>query len=324
MARAWIAVLAFALALGGAMAPGSAQEDYPSAPISFLVPFPPGGGNDTLARVVTAKASELIGGTIVVENRPGAGGTVAGKLAADAKPDGYTLLQGNIAHAISMSMYKTPSFDLLKDLDAITLFGRTSYVLAIRKDLPVNSVEEFIAYAKERPGELNYGSSGVGGHSHLAMEIFKAKAGVDIVHIPYQGAAPSILDLVGGRLDCALIVMSQALPLIADNQVKALAVSSLERSELAPNLPTIAESGVPGYEASAWYGVMAPAGTPKPIADKLYEGFHAAVNDPAIKEKLTTMGFEVVGNTPDEFKAYLQSEVATWAEAVKLAGITPE
>jgi len=308
----------------GAVQAASADE-YPTRPITLAVPFAPGGGNDTLARVVTAQAGKEINGVFVVENRPGAGGGVSAELVKDAPADGYMLLQGNVAHAINMSFYKDPGYDIVKDFTPVTLMATSALLICVNPKVQANTLQELIDLAKANPGKLTYGSSGVGGSSHLAVELLKAKTGIDILHIPYQGSAPSITDLIAGRLDIGLPTPSGAKSLMEAGQIRCLASTGTSRPAGMPDIPTVAEAAnLPGYEAAPWYGIVAKAGTPPEIVDKLATAIRAALADPTVKDTLAKQGFDVVGNSPEEFGKYIDSEVVKWADVVKSSGATAE
>ncbi|MGV6873775.1 Bug family tripartite tricarboxylate transporter substrate binding protein [Pseudochelatococcus sp. B33] len=313
-------VVATLVANGSALA-----QEYPSRPITFVVPFAPGGGNDTLARVVTAQAAKELNGVFVVENRPGAGGGVAAQLVGEASADGYMVLQGNVAHAINMSFYKNPGYDFVKDFTPVTLMATTALLICVNPKVQASTLQELIDLAKANPGRLTYGSSGIGGSSHLAVELFKTKAGVDILHIPYQGAAPSITDMIAGRLDIALPTPSNAKPLMDAGQMRCLASTGAKRSASMPDMPTVAEAAnIPDYEAAPWYGVVTKAGTPVEVIEKLADAFKKALADPSVQAMLNQQGFEIASNSPAEFGEYIESEVAKWGEVVKTSGATAD
>ena len=302
------------------IAPHAAAQTYPERPLRFVIPFPPGGGADNLARVVAQPAGERLGQQIVIDNRAGAGGNIAAEVTAKAAPDGYTLLQANVAHAISASLYRKLPYDIVKDFTPVTQLASIPFLLAVNPATGVQSVKDFIALAKARPGQLNYASSGNGGPSHMAMELFKAMAGVEIRHIPYKGAVPAATDLIAGRVEASFFTVSAALPYTANGRVKALGLASARRSQLVPDLPTVGEAGVPGFEASTWFGVMVPRGTPQSVVDKLHATFTAALNAPGVRERLSNQGFDVVGSSPAEFSSYVRNEIPKWAKVVKASG----
>jgi tripartite-type tricarboxylate transporter receptor subunit TctC len=290
---------------------------YPDRPLRFVIPFPPAGGADNLARIVGQSAGERLGQQIVIDNRAGAGGNIAAETVAKAAPDGYTLLQANIAHAISASLYTKLNYDLLKDFVPVTQLASIPFVLAVNPSLGINSVNELIALAKAKPGQLNYASSGNGGPSHMAMEMLKSMAHVSIRHVPYKGAAPAATDLIAGQVQMGFFTVSSALPLIGSGRVKALAIASSQRSPLVPGLPTVTESGLAGYAATTWFGVMVPRGTPQTIIDKLHRVFTQVLKLPDVRERLLNQGFDVIGSSPAEFRAYVRSELKRWSAVVK-------
>ena len=314
---AW--TFAILLSSAGYVAPSLAQT-YPNKPLRFVVPFAPGGGADLLARLAGAKAAESLGQQIVLDNRSGAGGNIAAEVAAKAAPDGYTLLQANVAHAISLSLYRKLNYDLARDFVAVTQLASTPFILAVLPSMPVNSLKELIALAKSQPGQLNYGSSGNGGPSHLGTELFKSLAGVDIRHIPYKGGAPIATALLSGQIQMMLNTPPVILPQVRAGRMKALAIASTRRIPGAPDLPTGAEAGLPGFEVTTWYGVMVPTGTPGPIVTKLHDAFVAALNAPDVRERLLNESFELVGSSPSEFAAYVRTEIPKWAKVVKASG----
>jgi tripartite-type tricarboxylate transporter receptor subunit TctC len=315
--RVFMATAMMSLAM---LAGPAAAQDFPSKPITLLVAFTPGGGADLMARIVAEKASAIIGQPIVVDNRPGAGGTIAGAMGAEAAPDGYTLLETTVAHAISQSLYSNLKYTYPDDFAPVAGLGSTGFVLAVNPKTPVKTVQEFIDYAKEKKGELDYSSSGNGGPSHLSMELFKSMAGVDLQHIPYKGVSPAVADLVSGEVDATFVALPAALPLMQANTIVGLGLSTAERSALAPDLPTIAESGLPGYESETWYGVLAPAKTPPEVMAKLSDAFMAAMKDPDVRQKLKDNGFDVVERTPQQFGDYMKSETEKWGKIVKETG----
>jgi len=301
-----------------------AAHAYPERPLRLVIPFPPGGGADNLARIVGVPVGERLGQTIVIDNRAGAGGNIAAAVVANAAPDGYTLLQANVSHAISTSLYSKLSYDLLKDFIPVTQLASIPFLLAVNPAMSVHSVKELIAIAKSKPGQLNYASSGAGGPSHLAMELFKSMSGAQIRHIPYKGAVPAATDLLAGRVDMSFFTFSGALPYTSSGRLRALGLASAYRSPLAPNLPTIGETGLPGFEATTWFGIMVPHRTPASVVSKLHTAFASALNAPGVRERLTNQGFEVVGSSQAEFAAYVKSEIPKWAKVVKASGATVE
>jgi len=311
---------AVALVTSAMLTLSAGAQPYPNRPLRIVVPFAPGGGADLLARLTGAKAGETLGQQIVIDNRAGAGGNIAAEVASKAAPDGYTLLQANVAHAISTTLYRRLNYDLLKDFAAVTQLAATPFILAVNTSLPAHSVKELIALAKAQPGQLSYGSSGNGGPSHLGTELFKSMAGIDVRHIPYKGGAPAATDLISGQIQMMFNTPPVILPHARAGRMRALAVASLKRIPAAPELPTVAEAGVPGFELSTWYGVMVPAGTPTAIIQQLHRAFIDALKAPDVRERLANENLEIVGSTPAEFGAYVRAEIPKWAKVVKASG----
>jgi tripartite-type tricarboxylate transporter receptor subunit TctC len=314
-------VLAFCLL---AFATGAFAQSYPSRPIRFIVPFPPGGGNDIVGRIVAAKLSENLGQQVVVDNRGGAGGTIGSDITAKAPPDGYTLLVNNISLAVNHTLFTRLPYDTLKDLAPVTLIGRQPNIVVIHPALPAKSVRELLALARAKPGELTYGSGGIGTASHLATEMLKLMTKTEMVHVPYKGLGPALTDLMGGRLQLIVSTMASALPPMKAGKLRPLAVTTARRSSFFPELPTMDEAGVKGYEFSTWYGLLVPAGTPRAIVDKVNAETRKALAAPIVMEQFTGQGLEPGSSTPQEFGAYLRSEVAKWGKVVKASGATPE
>src|SRR5262245_61593137 len=296
---------------------GAKADDYPSKPIRFVVAFTPGGGADISSRIISTRASQLLGNQIVVDNRPGAGANIAAEVVAKARPDGYTLLHTTVAHAIGRSLYKDLRYDYLKDFAPVAPLGSSGFVLAVNKDLPVKSVKELIAYANDSKRELDYGSSGNGGPGHLATELFKSITGVRMQHVPYKGISPAITDLIGGRIQVSFITLPAALSLMRSGEIVGLGLSSAQRSSLVPDLPTIAETGVSGFEAETWYGALAPTGTPEAILDRLHEVFAQTLRQPEVTDKLKEQGFDLQERSRAEFGAYMRSETEKWTKVVE-------
>ena len=320
-------ILLLALAVAPMLAsnsPAPAQA-YPNRPVRDIVPFPPGGGVDIVTRIVASKLSEFLGQTIVVENRPGAAGTIGATMAARAAPDGYTLFTCQIAsHAVSPALYKKLPYDHIKDFVPIARLGTTPNVLSAHPSLPPKSVSEFIAYAKARPGKINYASPGVGTSPHLTMELFKMTTGIDLVNVSYKGGAPALVDMLGGHVLVMFANLPEHLPSIVAGKLRALGVSTAKRSPQLPDVPTVAESGVPGFEVMVWYGLCAPAGVPKPIVAKLNADVVKTLNLPEVQERLAQNSIEAAPMTSDQFAAFIQSETMKWAKVVKDAGVTAE
>ncbi len=308
------------LVLAGAMVLANAA-DYPSRPITLVVGFPPGGASDILARIVANKLSSLLGQPFVIDNRPGAGGNVAGEVVAHAAPDGYTLLLGNNAIlATNASLYKKIGFDAEKDFAPITLIGTQANVLVVNLDLPAHSLAELIALAKAQPGKLNFASSGYGLAAHLAGELFKTEAHIDIVHVPYKGSAPALQDVIAGQDQMMFATTSGAMGVIKGGQVRPLAVTTLKRTASLPDIATIDELGIKGFDATTWHGLVAPAGTPQPIIETLHRATVEALNDPGVRHSLDELGVDIVGDTPEQFGAYIKSEIPKWAAVIKASG----
>jgi len=294
---------------------------YPAKPIHFIVPYPAGGPLDTVARLLGQKVAESVREPVIVENKPGAGGNIGADFVAKSAPDGYTILMGAVAtHAINPTLYAHIPYDPVKDFAPVTQVASTPNVLVVNPSLPVSSVKEFIAYAKAHPGALNFGSGSTGSAGHLAGELFKAMSGVQMVHVPYKGAGPAMQDLIGGRIQLMFDNLASSLGQMRAGKVKALAVTTARRSALAPELPTIAESGLPGFDISTWFGVFAPGGTPRDLVQRLHDEFVKALADPAVREAMTKLGAEPVGSTPAQFAAYIRSEARKYAEVIKASG----
>ncbi len=318
--RRGLAALALA-ALAGPAAVWAQATDYPSKPIRLIVPFPPGGGGDTLARLVMTRVARELGQPLVVENVPGAGGNVGAVAAARATPDGYTLFYGtNGTHAINHALYKAPGFDPRKDFEPVSRFTRIAAIVAIRPGLPANSMQELLQLARSQPGKLTFASAGNGTTSHLAGEILKAQANIDLLHVPYKGGAPAMTDLLGGRVDFMIDVVPNTGPQVRGGRLKGLAVSTAQRVESFPELPTIAESGVPGFDVSAWDGLWTPARTPRPIIDKLNAAVRKSLADPELRAALVSRASEPSPTSPEEIARFVGSEMERWGNAVKRSG----
>ena len=313
-----IAMFAALAAAGGALAQALT---YPTKPIRLVVPFPPGGATDILARDVAQKLTEAWGQAVVVDNRPGAGANIGTELVAKAPPDGYTLLMGTVGtHAINPSLYAKLPYDHIKDFAPVILVAGVPNVLVVNPALPVNSVAELIAYAKANPGKLNFASSGSGTSIHLSGELFKVMAGVQMIHIPYKGSAPAVQDLIGGQVQLMFDNLPPSLPQIKAGKLRALAVTSTTRAPALPDVPTMAEAGLPGFEASSWFGILAPAGTPPAIVAKLNAEIAQWLATPEAKEKLAKQGASAAGGSPDDFARHIAAETAKWAKVVKDSG----
>ena len=298
--------------------------NYPNKQIRMIVPFAAGGPTDAIARAVGQKLTEAWNQPVVIDNRPGAGGNIGTELAAKAPADGYTLFIGTVANAINQSLFPKLPFDFLRDFTPVTQNYVTGLILAVHPSLPVKSVKELIALAKARPGELSYSSSGVGGTPHLSGELFNTLAGVKMVHVPYKGSAPAMADLLGGHIQLTFDNMLTVLPQVKAGKLRGLAVTLTTRSPLAPELPTVAESGLAGFEVKSWNGVVAPTGTPKDIIARLNGEIVRILRQPDLREKFLLQGVELVPTTPEEFGAFIRQDVAKWAKVIQLSGARPE
>ncbi|WP_158924295.1 tripartite tricarboxylate transporter substrate binding protein [Acidisphaera sp. S103] len=297
-------------------------DGYPDKPIRLLVAFPPGGPSDVLSRIVGQQLNAELGQSVVVDNRPGAGGNVAAEIAAKQPADGYTLLMANNSIlAANAFLYKRLGFDPLTDFAPITLIGRQPNILVVSPSLGVSSVSELIALAKAKPGQLNFGSSGNGTAAHLAGELFRLKAGIDIVHVAYPGVAPALTDLMSGQIQMMFATSVGAIPFLKSGSLKALAVSSAVRSPALPDLPTMQEAGVADFDATTWHGLVAPAHTPGPVIDRLNAATVQALHQPDVAKRLTGLGVDVAGDTPAAFAAYIEAESVKWGEVIKRAGV---
>src|SRR5437879_7532980 len=318
------AVKACALAALAISASAQAQV-YPAKPIRMIVAYPPGGGTDIVGRMLAQKLGETLGRSVLVENRGGAGGTIGTELPAHAAPDGYTILMGNVApNAINVSLFKNLPFGPVADFVPVSLVASTPNILVVHPSISGRTVRQVIALAKAKPGTLNFASAGVGSSSHLAGELFRILAGADIVHVPYKGAGPAMVDVLSGQVQLYFATMPAAMPHVKSGKLAPVAVTSSRRSQALPDLPTTAEAGVPGYEASTWYGVLAPAHTPAAVIARLHENIVRILAVPETRARLADQGFEPVGNSPKEFGAYTKSEIAQWGKVIGEAGIRPE
>lgn len=316
--------LALTLALAMSIAASDARaEDYPSHPIRLIVPYAPGGGADAVARIVAKRVSETIGQPIVIENRGGAGSIIGTEDVHKAAPDGYTLLLGQSGPiSINPAVYKELPYDPEKDFAPITMTTAYPYILVVNAKLPVKSLQDFVAMVKAKPDEFNYGTTGVGAANHLVTELFSSRAGLKMVHVPYRGTALAVADLLAGQVTMVFADPVSALPHMQAGTLRALAVTSNERSPVAPDVPTIAESGYPGFDAIAWHGILAPAGTPAPIIAKLHDQIVAALKDPATKALLEAQAMATVGDTPQQFSASIKQDIAVWKEVANQANVS--
>ncbi|OZI62561.1 Bug family tripartite tricarboxylate transporter substrate binding protein [Bordetella genomosp. 11] len=320
-------VLACGAVALAALAPvaGHAADNYPSKPLRFIVPYPPGGPLDTMARMLAEKVRGDLGQPVIVENRAGAGGNIGADLAAKAQPDGYTLVMGAVAtHAINPWLFKNLPYDPIKDFAPVTIVASVPNVLVVNVDFAkknhINSLGDLIAYAKANPGKLNYGSGGNGSAGHLAGELLKARAGVSIEHIPYQGASPAQLALLSGQSDFMFDNLAASAPLIKDGKVKALAVTTKERSSLLPDVPTVEQSGVKDFDLGTWFGVFTTGGTPAAVVDKLNKAYSAALMQPDVRQRLLTMGSEIKPMSPTQFADFVRNEKSKYKEIVQVSG----
>lgn len=317
--RTVAALAALALTL-----PAAAQQ-YPTKPIRLVVPFAPGGSSEIISRVVAQKLSESLGQQVVVENRPGGAGNIAMEQVARSDPDGYTLILGHIGTlAVNPAMFPKLPYDPNRDFAPISLMAAVPNVIVVNPAVPAKTLQEFIALAKKRPGAINYGSAGTGSSGHLAMEYFKQIANVDLVHVPYKGTGPMLADLLGGQTETTFTGVPPLLPHIKQGKLRALAVGSAKRTDALPDVPTVAESGFAGFETSQWYGLLAPARTPKPIVDKLSSEVARALRQPDVVQRLAADSATPVGSTPEEFAAYIRKEQERWGRVVKTANIKAE
>ena len=295
-------------------------DTWPSRPVKITFGFPPASATDVVARTVGQKLSEKWGQSVVIDNKPGAGGNLASEIAAKQPADGYTIFFGTVANAISTSYYSKLGYDYLKDFTPITLVATTPLVLVVNPSVPAKNVKELIAYAKANPGKLNFGSGGPGTSNHLAGEMFKSATGTDMIHVAYKGTPAAYTDLMSGRIGLMFDNIVAAMPHIKSGALRAIAVTSAQRAASLPDVPTVAESGVPGFEAVSWIGALVPAGTPQGIVKKVHDDLVAVLHMPDVQEKLAASGAVVVGNTPEQFADWNRNEIAKWAKAVKASG----
>jgi tripartite-type tricarboxylate transporter receptor subunit TctC len=314
-------VLTFALLLLAWMFPATAQS-YPTKPIRFLVPFPPGGGNDTMARTFGQKMSERLGQPVVIDNRPGAGGNIGAETAAHALPDGYTIFLGGVgSHGINPNLMLKPPYDPIRDFAPVSLIASAPMLVVVPLSLPAKSLNDFLQLAKSHPGQLNFASSGTGSIAHLAAELLNSMAKIKLEHVPYKGTGPALTDLLAGRVQVMFNSTVSVMPQVRAGKVRALAVTAAKRSSALPDLPTVAESGVAGYEAASWYGVLVPAGTPRAIVMKLNSEVAHIAQLPDVRERLAADGADPGGNSPEEFGAYIRRELARWKTVIEQAKI---
>ena len=308
-----------------AAAGGACAQTWPGKPIRLIVPFPPGGGNDILARTVGRKLTEAVAQQVVIDNRGGAGGNIGAETAAHAVADGYTLFLGGIgSHGTNPGLQAKLPYDPVRDFAPITLIASAPLIVVVHPSLPVKSIAELVQYAKARPGQLNFASSGGGSIAHLAPEMLNAMAHVKLTHVPYKGTAPALVDLLSGQVQLMMNSAVSMLSQLRGGKLRAIAATGARRLAALPELPTVAESGVPGYEVASWYGLLAPAQTPRAIVDRLNREVVAILRQPEVRDRLAADGAEAVGNSPEEFAAHIRRELARWAAVIKAAGIRPE
>ncbi len=314
----------FGLSVLGAAQPALAADAWPARPIRMIVAYPPGGGTDQVGRVMADQLTQQLGQNVILDNRGGATGNIGTELAARAVPDGYTLLMGNVApNAVNVSLFKKLGFDPVKDFSPISLVAVTPNILVAHPSLPVKTVKELLALAKAKPGTLNFPSAGVGSSSHLAGELLKSLAKIDMVHVPFKGGGPALVAMISGEVQLMFATMPAAMPHVKSGKARPIAVTTAKRSLAMPELPTIAETGVTGYEASTWYGLLAPAKTPKPVVDRLHAETVKILAGP-VRQRLEVQGFEPIGGTPAEFSATIKAEIVKWAKVIKDANIPAE
>jgi tripartite-type tricarboxylate transporter receptor subunit TctC len=321
MNRIALASLALVSLLGSLSV--SAQQNYPNRPIRFIVPFAPGGGTDYVGRLVSRKLGERLGHQLVVDNRAGAGGAIGSNLVARATPDGYTLLLGMVSPlAISPNLEKVP-YDPVRDFSAASLLASSYHVLVVHPSLPAKSLKELVALAKSRPGEINYGSAGTGTNLFLIGELFKAATGTDILHIPYKGTGPAVIAILSGESHMMFGGITGVMHHVSNNRLRAIAVTSPNRSPLLPQVPTLIELGLRGVDVGSWYALLAPAGTPRPILDRLSQEIAQLSTDPDYRKELEKQAFEILSTNPDHFAGFMKEELGKWARVIKIAGVKP-
>ena len=306
-------------------AAANALAEYPDKPVKIIVPYPPGGTTDILARVIAQRLGERLKQSFIVENRGGASGAIGTQAVAKSPADGYTLCMGTIGtHGINSALFKNLPYDAVKDFAPITIVGITPNVLIVHPSVPAKNLQELLALARAKPGTLNFGSTSPGGSPHMAGELFKTMANIDIAHIPYKGAGPMLIDLIGGQIQMGFDNMPSSIGHIRSGKLRAIAVTTTKRWPGAPDVPTMAESGLPGYEVSAWFGLLAPAGTPKPVVDLLYKNIGDILKQPDMVKQLFELGAEPGGNTPEAFARYIAADVEKWTRVVAATGVKVE
>ncbi|EKZ97460.1 ABC transporter substrate-binding protein [Cupriavidus sp. HMR-1] len=324
--RTALRMLAGAAIAMAAVPTGSAfaADHWPSKPITLVVPFASGGTTDIIGRAVGQRLGEALGQPVVVDNRPGAGGTIGGALVARANPDGYTFLLATVAHTMAPGIYKTLPYDFQKDLEPIGMVALTPNVVLVNTSIPAKNVQELIAYIKANPGKVNYGSAGIGSTEHLSGELFRSATGTDISHVPYKGGAPMMTDLIAGQIQMAIETSPSANPHVKSGKVKALAVTSAKRSPAYPGVPTVAESGVPGYEVTTWYALMAPRGTPEPIRQRMSAELAKVLKQSDVQKRFDDQGVTAGDMTPPQLAAFIKAETTKWTKVAKDSGAKAE
>lgn len=315
------ALLAGGLALLALTGAGSAQAAWPERPVTMVVPFPPGGPTDLVARVLAKQLTDQLGQTVVVENKGGANGNIGMQYAAAAKPDGYTVLYNTSSIALSPNLYRSLAFDPVKDFTPVSSTAVIPLVLLVHPSVPVKNTQDFVQYARQHPGKLSYGSAGAGNVTHLGALLLLRSLGIDAVHVPYRGSAPAMTDLVGGQVQLMTNTLNDSLGFVREGKLRALAVTSSARSDQLPDVPTVAETVAPGFSMGAWQGVVVPAGTPAPVVEKLNAEIRRALQSPEMQKQLKAQGAQTLGSTPEEYAAYIKSEIARWGEVVKAANV---
>jgi tripartite-type tricarboxylate transporter receptor subunit TctC len=301
----------------------AAAQDYPAKPVRLIIPFPPGGSNDVVGRMIATHMGEQLGKQVIVDNRAGAGGVIGTEIAANSAPDGYTILVISIAHAANPWLYKL-NYDPIKSFTPVGILASGPNVLAINPSLPVNSVKDLIALAKQKPGELQYASAGIGSFQHLGGELFKLEAGVDMLHVPFKGGGPAMIDVIGGHTKLVFSSLVQTTPHIKSGKLKAIGTGGLKRNPVLPDVPTIAEAGVPGYEAVNWWGIVAPAGTPPAIVEKLHKAITEVQASPEVQKQFANEGADIVQMSTSEFGTFMEKEMKKWERVVKEGHIKAE
>ena len=312
-----------AFAVGLAICAAAQAQPYPSKQIRFIVPFPPGGGNDIVGRIVAQKLAEGLKQTVVVDNRGGAGGTLGTEMTAKAPADGYTMLLNNISLAVNATLMPKLAYDTVRDLAPVSIVGRQPNIVVVHPGVKAATMKEFLDLARARGGKLNYGTGGVGTASHLATELLQLTTGARMNHVPYKGLGPALVDLMGGRIEMIISTMASALPHLESGKLRPLAVTTVKRSSFFPQVPTMIEAGVPGFDFTTWYALVVPAGTPEPVVARLNAELARIAEDPGVKEQFSKQGLETAHTSADEARAYLKSEVEKWGKVIKASGAKP-